>query len=429
MQYPPITNVHLNLTHRCNLACRYCYVHQHPLDMTYEVARYAVDFLATNSLKNKDKPRICFFGGEPLLMYESIIVPIVEYIETTYPEIGFTFTITTNSVLLTNDKIKFLKEHKFGILTSIDGCPATQNYNRPLHGGRASMSIIEPHIKSVLNAGFTPTFRSTIIPATCHNAYEDYLYAINLGYKSLFAITNAYEKWDEAHEKILEQEYYKIADHYIQHTQKHRTPPISMSLLNRFIEASLKGVTTARKNDATTHCGLGQSNVAAISPVGDIYGCQELTSNEGRESIFYIGNIYTGTIDERRKRLADTFNSNSTKGDMACSSCEANIVCNGGCVANNYMITGQLNDCPHGHCFFQRILTRVAKYVVDSLKDVPEFAQSFKRKPNVNAKTTPITQSKTKSFTPQSQNAKKSCKNCDSCQVCDTCQIKDSARD
>lgn len=416
MTYPLITNVHLNLTHRCNLACRYCYVHQSPLDMSWQVAKDSVDFLAKNSKVNGVKPVICFFGGEPLLMYKELIVPVVEYVEKTYPELGFYFTMTTNSVLLTDDKIEFFRQHKIGIHTSIDGCAETQNYNRPLHGGGESFPIIEPHIKKVLANGMGFTFRSTVIPATCQHSYQNYLYAISLGYKAMFAITNAYEKWDAEHEKVLEQEYYKIADHYIAYWREHKKAPIRLSMLEKFMSVHKRDIKAQQHNNSATHCGLGRSGVAAISPTGNIYGCQEMTSNEGEESIFYIGNIYTGVIDERRQKLSDLYDSCATNGDMDCSKCEANVMCNGGCVANNYMITGRLNDCPHGHCFFQRILSQVAKYIVKELKDIPEFDQSFN---NVGKNVKHTSNDVDKS-------ALKSCKNCDSCQNCDVCQNHDS---
>lgn len=60
MNYPPITGVHLNLTHRCNLACRYCYVSQEALDMPFQVAKDSADFLARNSIISGVNPSICF---------------------------------------------------------------------------------------------------------------------------------------------------------------------------------------------------------------------------------------------------------------------------------------------------------------------------------------------------------------------------------
>lgn len=415
MAYPPITSVHLNLTHRCNLACRYCYVAQEPMDMSWEVARDSIDFLAKNATITKSKPIICFFGGEPLLRWDEIIIPAIEYIAQTYPKTGFTFQITTNGTLLTEDKIEFIKKHNIGVLTSIDGAATTQNYNRPFHGGAGSHEVVEKNLKAFLAAGFNSTFRATILPATCGSAFIDYLYAIRLGYRSMFALADSFSEWDAESEKMLESAYSNIAQHYVSHWRRHRKSPIKLSLLERYIKQYLKdtrnisrGMEPQRVNPS--NCGRGLTAGAAISPTGDIYGCQEMTSNEGAESIFYIGNIYDGVSDQLRDRLTKLYDAEPISGDMDCNECEARTACNGGCVANNYLDTGCLTRRTHGACFYQRLLYRTAKHIVDKLKDVPGFATSLRdRQPTARHRAT--------------------CRNCDICQDCDTCQNGDNKED
>jgi uncharacterized protein len=134
MALPKITSAMLILTHACNLQCRYCFVSQENTDMSLQVALDAIDFLMKNNPPSMTC-HVCFFGGEPLLKWDEIIVPTVEYKERIYPDRKITFSITTNCVLLTEDKIHFMKEHKIGILTSIDGAKDTQYYNRPFHNG------------------------------------------------------------------------------------------------------------------------------------------------------------------------------------------------------------------------------------------------------------------------------------------------------
>jgi hypothetical protein len=98
--------------------------------------------------------------------------------------------------------------------------------------------------------------------------------------------------------------------------------------------------------------------------------------------------------------------------------CEANIFCNGGCVANNYLISGKLNVAPIGRCFYQKVLNRTALRIIEGLRDTPEFAQSFtktvKRPTKNNASIKP----------PMNR-----CSVCNTCQVCDTCQNRDSKED
>lgn len=71
---PLITSVFLNITNACNLACRYCFVKQSPDYMTYQTAKDSADFLIHNAEIAGVTPAITFFGGEPLLGWDSVIV-------------------------------------------------------------------------------------------------------------------------------------------------------------------------------------------------------------------------------------------------------------------------------------------------------------------------------------------------------------------
>lgn len=134
-EYGWLTNICLNVTDACNLACRYCFVEQHPHYMTLDIAKQAVHFILDNlEKKNKkfnknDRASITFFGGEPTLMWDEIIVPLTNYIKEN--EFPINLGMTTNGTLLNKEKISFLKEHNFSILLSADGNEYTQNFNRP----------------------------------------------------------------------------------------------------------------------------------------------------------------------------------------------------------------------------------------------------------------------------------------------------------
>ena len=83
MELPKITSAFLNLTNSCNLTCRYCFVEQKPEFMTLQTAKDAADFLAGNG-----QASINFFGGEPMLMWDEIIVPLTLYVHEKYGD-GF----------------------------------------------------------------------------------------------------------------------------------------------------------------------------------------------------------------------------------------------------------------------------------------------------------------------------------------------------
>ena len=124
MEFPKITSAFLNLTNACNLACRYCFVKQSPDYMSCRTAQDAADFLAANA--GDAPPSINYFGGEPLMCWDSVIVPLTGYIRARYGE-RFRLSMTSNCVLMTEDKLRFMKENKIGLLFSMDGDRATQD--------------------------------------------------------------------------------------------------------------------------------------------------------------------------------------------------------------------------------------------------------------------------------------------------------------
>ena len=131
-----IRSVFLNLTDSCNYTCRYCFVTQQPHFMPLSIAKDGVRFLIDNlerqyaATGREEKGRITFFGGEPTLCYDSIIVPLVEWVEENYPN-RITFGMTSNMSLLNEERYIWLKEHGVSLHFSCDGDEETQNYNRP----------------------------------------------------------------------------------------------------------------------------------------------------------------------------------------------------------------------------------------------------------------------------------------------------------
>lgn len=93
--------------------------------MKKEVARVAVQKIS--QLIGDSIKTVNFFGGEPLLAYDTIKVVVEEFKKT-----GFTphFTIVTNGTILTHDIIDFFRENNFFVTVSIDGPESIHDYNR-----------------------------------------------------------------------------------------------------------------------------------------------------------------------------------------------------------------------------------------------------------------------------------------------------------
>lgn len=379
---PKITSAMLIVTHACNLACRYCFVHQEPSRMTYDTAKRAAQFLLDNAEGTNDIPSINFFGGEPLLMWDSIIKPLTLRLREEVKK-PFELSMTSNGILLDDKKIDFMKQHGIGLLFSLDGAKATQDYNRPFHDGRGSFDTLEPKILKILEAWPGMTLRMTAIPPTCEHVFENIQWGESVGYKNFFVIPNVFEEWDEEARAALAGEVRKYGDYYIDCCREGKRPMRFETFENCWKDirainlAEEKGEYRAMAScKACGKCGLGASRFASIHPNGNIYGCQEMTSNEGEESIFYIGNLDTGVDDARRKALMLEYDRKGVAGEN-CAECLYDRICDGGCVANNYLATGSLNEMPSMYCQWRQIILAEAMRVMQVLGG--EKNEAFKR--------------------------------------------------
>lgn len=363
--------------------------------MSCETAFAGVDYLV-KQLPEGTKGTVTLFGGEPLLRWQ-VIEPLILYAEKMYPN-KLNFTITTNCVLLDEAKSKFLIDHKVGVLTSFDGAKETQDYNRPFHNDEGSYDHVYANIMAhKARGGKLGTMRATVYPDTAHLMFENYMQAINMGYSSTFFMTDSFSTFDEAATQGYRDAMFKIADHYIEYWKQNGKEPIQINNIRRCYPQAYEDIIRAEAGlDIPTkphsqRCGYGQNSLAALSPRGDFFSCQQMTSNEGSDSIWWIGNLKTGIQNSRRQALLNHFNSEGPrKGDMDCSQCSGRSICKGGCVATNYLIYEQMRQNSPTWCMNMRVTYETARYIVEQLRDDEAFLKYIneisKREPSVCAK-------------------------------------------
>jgi uncharacterized protein len=340
--------------------------------MTYEVALDSAKFIIENAEAEGVVPHINYFGGEPTIMWDSIIVPLTTWIRQEYKK-PFTLGITTNGTLLNDERIQFLKDNQIGLLFSIDGGKETQDYNRPYHNGEGSFDSLRDLIPKIAQNFRGSTFRSTVIPPTCQYTFDNIMFARDNGFTRFYIVPNVFEEWTEEEKATLKSEFDKYIDYYISEYRSGRIPIEFVSLRDSFRDIKKinnavigKQYRTLNQCFACGKCGLGANKNASIHPNGNVYGCQEMTSNEGDKSIFYIGSIYTGVEDDRRFSLMNAFDSAKSIGSN-CGTCRYDRICNGGCVANNYLINGDLNIVPPMYCWWQQTVLDAAIRIMQTL--------------------------------------------------------------
>lgn len=124
----------LIVTNKCNLRCAYCYQDRaDKTDMPWEIAKGAIDILMASVKARIDagitlpEPKICFYGGESLIVFP-LIRQAVFYAQAQAPqECPPRFELYTNGLLLDRFKIVYLMLEGFDVQISFDGVAPAHN--------------------------------------------------------------------------------------------------------------------------------------------------------------------------------------------------------------------------------------------------------------------------------------------------------------
>ena len=132
------TSLHMFVvTLRCNHSCQYCQVSRQSedrsaYDMTQPMADKALDFTFRSP---SPAIKIEFQGGEPLLNFDLIKYIVLDAERRNLAEKrDVAFVIATNLSFLTDEILKFCRDHSILISTSLDGPRDLHNANRPKPG-------------------------------------------------------------------------------------------------------------------------------------------------------------------------------------------------------------------------------------------------------------------------------------------------------
>lgn len=339
----------LHIAHDCNLACRYCFAeegeyHGRRAIMNYEVGKKALDFLVANS-GNRTNLEVDFFGGEPLMNWE-VVKQLVAYGRSLEEEHHkkFRFTITTNGVLLNDEILEFVNKEMGNMVLSIDGRKEVHDRMRPHRGGQGSYDEIVPKFKKAAESRGQMNYyvRGTYTHYNTDFA-KDVLHLADLGFKQISVEpvvapeTEDYAIREEDLPQLLAQ-YDELAEEMI----KRRKEGNGFNFFHFMID--LEGGPCVAKR--LSGCGSG-TEYLAVTPWGDLYPCHQFVGNED----FLMGNVDEGVL---RTDIRDEFKQCNVYAKEKCKDCFAKFYCSGGCAANSYNFTGNVNGSYDIGCELQR---------------------------------------------------------------------------
>lgn len=156
----------LSLTSACNLRCSYCYIEggEEKSNMSWELAKLAIDYISERCVQNKLKNfSLSFHGqGEPTLNWK-LLCQAVEYSTQKCEEYSLNpeISLVTNG-LIDKKQIEYLKKYSIKTTISMDCSTETLNLLRPMRNGEDILPKLINTLENFQSLNFDFNIRSTV---------------------------------------------------------------------------------------------------------------------------------------------------------------------------------------------------------------------------------------------------------------------------
>ena len=345
----PVKAMCLLISQDCNLRCEYCFASTGDFGlgrklMDFETGKKAIDFLLDNS-GNRENLELDFFGGEPLMNWE-VVKQIVIYARSREKEFNknFRFTITTNGMLLDDEKIDFINQEMSNVVLSIDGRKEVNDKVRKRVDGTGCYDKIIEKFKILVDKRQNKDYyvRGTFTKYN-FDFSNDVFHLYEQGFEQISVEPVVSES--KMPYSITERDLPRVFSEYEKLAQKIIESDKNSKHFNFFhFMLDLDQGPCAIKR--LRGCGCGNEYVA-INPDGDIYPCHQFVGIDE----WKMGNLLEDTFDTNMKKyFADAHI--YTKHD--CRNCWAKFYCSGGCNANNYLYAGDVHNVHKLSCEIEK---------------------------------------------------------------------------
>ena len=339
----------LQVSHDCNLRCEYCFAETGDFGtgrktMPPNIGKKAIDFLIEKSF-GRENLELDFFGGEPLMAWDTV-VETVEYARSVEKKHNknFRFTITTNGMLLDEEKTEFINREMSNCVLSLDGRKEVNDRIRFTPNHKGSYDIIVPKFKKLVE-GRTKEGRTDYYIRGTFTKYNldfanDILHMAELGFKQLSVepVVTA----PEFPYALTEADLPRVFDEYDKLYEIMKEKPDRFNFFHFKIDLDQGPCAIKRLRG----CGCGNEYVA-VTPDGEVYPCHQFVGMEQ----WKMGNIFDGVIDNKIK---DYFAKTHIYSKEGCSECWARFYCSGGCNANSFQYEGDVQKPNRLACEMQR---------------------------------------------------------------------------
>lgn len=339
----------INPTLACNMSCWYCYEsHKNMPAMSADVKQSVLllidKLLADNKLK---KLNLSFFGGEPLLYFDKVVVDIINHAKMQCKAFDAKLSIhfTTNAYLLTDNVLKQLEGLDVSFQITIDGGKQVHDSVRKTKGGEPTYARIVEHIHQTLSRGFSVGVR------------------FNYTAKSIPSFIDVVK--DFSH---LQQEQKQLVNFIFQRVWQDNEGDADqvgqqVEHIERAFEQAGLFVNNA-KSYIVPYCYADGVNTAVVNYNGDLFKCtaRDFAPKSKEGTLAADGTLRWN--ERLRKRMS------IRHGSDTCLQCRIYPICHGGCSQMKLEAPDGISSCPKGYDDdkIQEIMEGRALYLLTSCK-------------------------------------------------------------
>lgn len=251
----------LQLTHRCNLDCVYCYEKnvRHRPNMELSIAQKIIQESFDKYKNDYEEVEFDFMGGEPLLEFETIKT-LVEWIDSIEPSLPYIFFASTNGTLLDDSRKKWFADNQSKIVLglSYDGNEEMQNVNRTNSANAIDLSF---YVKTWP----FQTIKMTLSPRTIDKFADGIISLCEKGACHVTANLAYGEEWTKEHLHTYAQQLNILVDFFSTHPE-YNVPDFFLLKLSSILD----------RPNTEKYCGAGMG-MSFYDYDGKEYPCHVLS--------------------------------------------------------------------------------------------------------------------------------------------------------
>lgn len=347
-----LNSLWLNISHTCNMACRYCFVNKGKYDskvqlMTLDIADNAVNEWLEKIDCTQKVFNVIFFGGEPLLNLK-VINHVVTKINGKLDKMGAKckYYLTTNGTIINNEIIELIKQNDFVFSISMDGIQFIHDFNRPFANGKNSYSCVRKNALEFLKIA-PKTIANMVVRKEGISFIVESVNALwKLGFKMVKVTLSLEGDVTLSPEDLI---IYKEQMDILSDITYQNIVTEKNYVVENFIEvfSSL----SSRRNCGS--CALYNCRQLVVDPLGRKCKCYKQISGENKVD-------YTHGFVEK------------------CSDCWAVSLCDEGCPLDHMVYTGdfyQRNDsiCISESCVYELSINMYLKFVCNGTDELKHY--------------------------------------------------------